>query len=305
MAPGSAQAGSLSLCDRQAKLTPAQQDKIFRFAGVVKDELQQSGQPLALIARSGLDLSWFGLRYSHAGFSLAGSDNGPWSVRQLYYACDEAKPRVFDQGVAGFVLGTDDPRIGYVSLVFLPDAASKALARAALDKAQALRVLSSQYSANAYPFSVRYQNCNQWVTELLASAWSSAPEPGLMAPDAASAAPSAAMDGDGVRAQAQQWLQAQGYEPTVVDVGWRVLMWASVLVPFVHRNDHPDADLEAKHFQVSMPASIESFVRHQWPEATRVELCHTDERIVIHHGWDTVAEGCVPGQNDIVIPLLS
>jgi len=285
-----AQASSLSLCDRQASLTPTQQDKLFRFAALVKTELAQSGQRVALIARSGLDLGWFGLRYSHAGLSLQDSDSAPWSVRQLYYACDEGRSRVFDQGMAGFVLGTDDPRRGYVSLVFMPEAESTALARAALNKAQALRVLSSQYSANAYPFSVRYQNCNQWVAELIASAWGNLP----MGDDA---------DVQDARVQAQAWLQAQAYEPTVIDVGWRVLMWGSALVPFVHRDDHPEPDLAAKRFRVSMPAAIEAFVHQRLPAATRVELCHTDQHMVIHRGWDAVAEGCVPGPGDTVVSL--
>ncbi len=288
-----AHAGSLSLCDRQAKLTPTQQDKIFRFAALVKGELQRAGQPAALIARSGLDLGWFGLRYSHAGISLQDNDTAPWSVRQLYYACDEGQPRVFDQGISGFLLGTDDPRVGYVSLVFMPEAESTALARAALDKPQALSVLSGQYSANAYPFSQRYQNCNQWVMELIASAWGRLPPVVEVERDG----------GGGVRAQAQAWLQDQAYEPTVVDVGWRALMWASALVPFVHRDDHPDADLQAKHFRVSMPASIEAFVHRRVSGATRVELCHTDAHMLIHRGWDAVAEGCVPGEGDTVIPL--
>jgi len=126
---------------------------------------------VALIARSGLDLSRFGVRYSHAGFSLRASENTPWSVRQLYYACDEQKPRIFDQGMSGFLLGTDNPAVGYVSIVFLPTDEAAELEHAALDNRQALRLLSPTYSANAYPFSVRYQNCNQWVMELIASAW--------------------------------------------------------------------------------------------------------------------------------------
>ena len=40
--------------------------------------------------------------------------------------------------------------------------------QAALDKNQALQLLGATYSANAYAFSQKYQNCNQWVAELLA-----------------------------------------------------------------------------------------------------------------------------------------
>src|SRR5436190_12809502 len=101
--PWSAHASALRFCDKQAVLSAEQQDKLIRFGAIIKAELDKSGENLALIARSGLDLSRFGVRYSHAGVSLKASQNTPWSVRQLYYACDEQKPRIFDQGMAGFV----------------------------------------------------------------------------------------------------------------------------------------------------------------------------------------------------------
>ena len=170
---GTSQASSASLrfCDGASALTAQQQDRKLQFAAVVKSELDASGQALALVARSGLDLSRFGVRYSHAGLSLKASENSPWSVRQLYYACDEGRPRLYDQGLAGFLFGTDDPARGRVSIVLLPRGEAAALERTTQDKARALRLLAASYSANAYPFSLRYQNCNQWVMELLATAW--------------------------------------------------------------------------------------------------------------------------------------
>src|SRR5215470_13398506 len=77
-------------CDRAAPMSAPQQARLLRFAALIKQELDASGEAVALIARSGLDLSRFGLRYSHAGVSLKASGT-PWSVRQLYYACDEQR----------------------------------------------------------------------------------------------------------------------------------------------------------------------------------------------------------------------
>jgi hypothetical protein len=284
----SAHAGLFNLCDRQAKVSAAQQDTLYRFADIIKKELGQSGQSVALVARSGLDLSRFGLRYSHAGIALARSDNAPWSVRQLYYACDEGKPRVYDQGISGFLLGTDNPSIGYLSVLLVPDDKAQALERAALDKRQALQVLGSQYSANAYAFSVRYQNCNQWVMELLASAWGDVP---------------AVDDTVGERAAAQDWLALRAYEPTTIDVGSRWLMWATAVIPFVHTDDHPQQDLDDKRFRISMPASIEAFVQREVPKAQRIEFCHVDKHVVIHRGWSMMADGCQAGEGDTVIEL--
>jgi hypothetical protein len=285
---GAAQAGSLRYCDRQARIDIAQQDALLRFGAVVKAELEASGRPIALMARSGLDLSWFGIRYSHAGISQRDSPNGAWSVRQLYYACDEAKPRIFDQGVAGFLLGTDDPAVGYVSLVFLPEEEGAPVERTAGSNPQALQLLAADYSANAFPYSLRYQNCNQWVMELLGTAWAggSLTEPADEPP----------------RARAQRWLKAQGYAPTTISL-WPPLAWASAFVPWLHSDDHPADDRTRAVYQVSMPASIEAFVRGRVPGATRVELCHAGRRVVVHRGWGSIGEGCQPGEGDEVIAL--
>lgn len=278
-------AASLRFCDRPLELNAAQKDKLFRLGGVIKNELEASGQAVALMSRSGLDLSRVGQRYSHAGFSLKHSADTPWAVRQLYYACDEKRPRIYDQGVSGFLLGTEDPAIGYVSIVFMPPAESQQLERAASDKRQALSLLGATYSANAYAFGLQYQNCNQWVAEMLAAAWGALP-----------------LD-DSARAQAQRWLQDKGYAPSLIDVGDRILMWFASLMPWLHNDDHPSDNLRQAHYRISMPASIEAFVHDTVPGATRMEFCHTDQHIVVRRGWEPIAEGCVPGPADTVMPL--
>jgi hypothetical protein len=282
------QAGAMRYCDHPAPLTAQQKDGLFRFGAIIKTALEESGQGSALIARSGLDLGRFGVRYSHAGVSLQSGLDTAWSIRQLYYACDEDKPRVFDQGMAGFLLGLHDPTVGYVSVVLLPAAEAAALANTVLDKQQALQALGPAYSANAHAFSVRYQNCNQWVIEMLAAAW------GRLG-DAGSA--------QALRTQAQGWLMAQGYQPSVFEVGVRPLMWLGRLVPWLHDDDHPPEDLDRAIYRVSMPASIEAFVQATVPAALRMEFCHAGGRVVIRRGWEPIAEGCLPGEQDTVITL--
>ncbi|MEO8384877.1 MAG: DUF2145 domain-containing protein [Betaproteobacteria bacterium] len=278
-------AGSLRYCDQQAELSASQQDTLFRFAGIIKAELEKSGQRVALIARSGLDLSLLGARYSHAGVSLKASPNGVWSVRQLYYACDEQKPRIFDQGMSGFLLGTDNPDIGFVSVVLLPTNEAASLERIAQDDHRALQLLGSTYSANAYAFSVRYQNCNQWMLEMLATAW------GDLA------------DTEGLRLEAQRWLTEKRYKPTSFEIGFRPMMWLAALVPWLHNDDHPDVDIGNKIYRVSMPASIESFIKETVPGAERIEFCHVGGRVVIRRGWQQITEGCIPEVHDTVVVL--
>ena len=280
----SAQAASLRYCDRPVPQTAAQQDRLLRLAATLKSLLDASGQPAALVSRSGLDLARFDVRYSHAGISLRDSPNAPWSVRQLYFACDEGRSRLFDQGIAGFLLGMDDAAIGHVSIVFMPAPEAAALARAALDKRLALQLLGAEYSANAYPFDARYQNCNQWVAELLAAAWGT----------------TVAADGD-PRRSAQRWLQQHGYAPHRFTPG--PLMALSAFVPWLHNDDHPREDLSQGEYRVSMPAEIEAWLRARVPGTTRVELCHDARQIVIHRGWAPLGAGCEAGAGDEVIAL--
>ena len=291
-AAGSCQASLSRYCDAPPELSAAQHDKLFRFAAVIKAELETSGAGVAIMARSGLDLGRFQLRYSHAGFSLKNSPETTWAVRQLYFACDEQKPRIFDQGLVAFLLGSAEPDTGYVSVLLLPEAASTALETTAQNSAQALQLLGAGYSANAYPFSITYQNCNQWVMEMLAAAWGSFGGLG-----------SEGQDRGQDRARAQTWLQSRGYEPSVLHVGWAPLMWLGALIAYVHSDDHPLADYRQSLYRVSMPASIQTFVQHTVAGVTRIEFCHTSKQVVVHRGWDAIAEGCVAGADDRVISL--
>jgi hypothetical protein len=284
-ASAAASAGLPTFCQQSIDISAAEQDRVLRFASVVKGELERSGDAVALIARAGLDLSRFGQLYSHAGIALRDNPGGPWAVRQLYYACDEARPRLFDQGVAGFALGADTPSRGHVSLLFLPRQDGALLAQAALDKRLALALLSGQYSANAYAYGTRYQNCNGWVAEMLASAWGRLD---------ATRQP---------REHAQAWLRTQGYTAGPVKIPSHWMMFAGQFVPLVHVNDHPVEDLHALALQVSVPASIEAFVHKQAPQTRRVQLCHDSRRIVLRRGWEELGAACEPGPGDEVISL--
>jgi hypothetical protein len=284
-ASAGAWAGMPTFCDRSNDINAGDQDRVLQFAAVAKQELERSGVRVALIARAGLDLSRFNLLYSHAGIALKENAGGPWAVRQLYYACDESRPRLFDQGMAGFALGADAPSRGHIAVLFLPDEESALLEQAARDKRLALALLAGRYSANAYAFSTRYQNCNQWVAELIASAWGH-------------------LEGQaGTREHAQAWLREQGYSAGPIKVPSHWMMFAGQFVPLVHVGDHPVDDIHALSLRVSIPASIEDFVHRRVPGTQRVELCHDRSRIVVHRGWKQLGEDCTPLAGDEVIAL--
>jgi hypothetical protein len=292
-APGSAS----GYCDAQNNLTLADKDRLLRVTALVRAELERSAADVAIVSRTGLSLGRWNIRYSHAGLSLRRGADTPWSVRQLYYACDERQPRIFDQGLAAFFFGLDRPDLGHVSVVLLPrreagegdgaaagpgDQREGAVRRAALDDQLALSLLGGRYSANAYPFSTRYQNCNQWLVELLAAAW------GGIAP-----APDA-------REQAQRWLAAQHYEPARVEVGWRPIQWlGATFSRWPHNDDHPEEDLAAARYRISLPAAVEGLVRAQVPGAARLQFCYTPRHVLVRRGWgEPLPEACEPGPGD-------
>lgn len=284
-AGASGSSGSSAFCDRSHALTARQQDHLLRFAAVAREELDALGADTALVSRSGIDLSRFHIRYSHAAIAWQDGTRATWNTRQLYYACDEARPRIFDQGLAGFTMGIDDPAMAYLSIVRLPNDAGQSLRAALLDKPRALHLLAATYSANAYPYSTLYQNCNQWLVEMLALAW------GDLA------------DGEQLRERAQQWLRDAGYDPEPVDVGSRLLMWSARFMSLLHLDDHPREDRAALKLKVSLPSTIEAYVHAHLPASERVELCQDGRQIVVHRGWTPIADGCRPGAGDRVVPL--
>jgi hypothetical protein len=291
-----AQAFSFEVCDRPKDPSADQRDVMLRFGALVRDELAASGQDVVLIARSGLDLHKLDVRYSHEGVALKDNDGKPWSVRELYYSCEDHKPRIFDEGMSGFLMGTDDPDTGYISLVFLPPDHAAPLRATAVDKHHALGVLGASYSANAYPFSTRHQNCNQWVMELLADAWDADTD--------ASARTNAGPGADAeARTRAQRWMRAQGYLPTVFTASAHPMTWIPDLVPWLANDDHPAEEVAHNRYNVSMPSSIETFVQARVAGSTRVELCHAGRHVVVHRGWESIAEGCVAGPGDRTLEL--
>lgn len=291
------------VCDRAPPRAVADHARLLELAEAARAELAAGSGAggAALIARSGTDLRGWSIRLTHAAIALAGALPGSspadedarpsrWSVRQLYFACAEQVPKVFDQGLAGFVSGLDDPAHAHLSIVHLPPAAAATLARAVRDDASALALLAPAYNAVAHPDDPRDQNCNQWVAEMLAQAW----------------APLPAAAG---RAPAQHWLTETGYAPAPVELRSPVWLLAARFLPWLSVEGQHAQDLQAARIRTSLPDSLADFVRRQWPEARRTTLCLATEGIVVRDGWDdgtpgpAEASACRPQAGDRVLPL--
>ncbi|MCA0176148.1 MAG: DUF2145 domain-containing protein [Proteobacteria bacterium] len=276
---------SPAFCGQTDAHDAAQQDRLLRVAAALQRVLDGATAPAALVARSGLKLRRVSLTYSHAGLALRAHPAGAWAVRQLYYDCDQGLPRLYDQGLPGFVLGMGDADLGHLSVVLLPGPAGAQAAAAALDDALAKALLAARYSANAFAWATHYQNCNQWVAELLAAAW----------------APLA--DGPALRERAQGWLQAAGYAPSAVDVASPLVQVVALFSPWLHADDHPEADIKAARIRVSTPESLAAFALAQVPGARQIELCHTAQHLVVREGGPPLPSDCTPAATDRVLPL--
>jgi hypothetical protein len=91
--------------------------------------------------------------------------------------------------------------------------------------------------------------------------------------------------------------------PPPVEVGSPLLMFAGGFVPWIRFDDHPDDDLRALRFRISLPTTIEAFVRDHAPGAQRIELCHDERQVVVRHGWQPLADGCRAADGDRVVAL--
>lgn len=270
------------LCGLPPEPDASAQRRFLHISAAVRAALERHPQAaVALVARDGTDLSRWGLRHSHAGLALRAHPRGPWTVRQLYYDCESGAPRVFDQGLAGFAHGSRLPDRGFLSLTLLPGEAALALESAALDDAAALGLLHQRYSANAYAFSERYQNCNQWLAELMALAWG----------------------GARTRGAAQAWLREAGYEAQVVDVGWLGWLWLSRLSPWLHLDDHPEEDRARARLRISLPQALHDWLVRRHDTAVHLQVCWQGERLVLRHDARPLPADCAVDAGDEVVAL--
>ncbi len=76
----------------------------------------------------------------------------------------------------------------------------------------------------AYPWATAYQQSNQWAIETLAMA----------------AAGAGSRPDIGTRAQAQAWLQSQGYQPTTLRLGALTRLGARATAANIAFDDHPN-----------------------------------------------------------------
>jgi hypothetical protein len=186
------------------------------LAGRTAHALNATGAEVVVIARAGRDLRKYQLRYSHLG--LAYRDGNTWRVVHKLNQCGSARADLYRQGLGEFFL---DDLYEYQAGVAVPSPAVQAhLLPLLRDNTRATRLHEPSYNMLAYPWATRYQQSNQWAIETLA-----------LAQD-----PTA-----NTRGRAQDWLHAQGYEPTTLRIGPLTRLGARATAANIAFDDHPNS----------------------------------------------------------------
>ena len=190
--------------------------------------LDASGAQVVVLARAGQDLSKYNLRYSHLGFAYQQSDGQGghvWRVLHKLNQCGTATSAIYRQGLGEFFLD-DLWRYEAAWVVPTPEVQTKLMALLH-NEPRSIALHHKSYSLVSYAWSQKYQQSNQWAIETLAMAMNATTETGTIVPV-------------GNRVQAQAWLQARGYQPSVLTIGPLTRLGARASAANVAFDDHPN-----------------------------------------------------------------
>jgi hypothetical protein len=227
-----------------------EQTRNLELGTMVRDRLEQSGATVAYVARAGIDLRQYGLVYSHIGLAWRDHPKGRWFTYHLLNTCGTSTSELVDQSLEDFYnveLFSHDALVAVPS----PDLQMKLLKAFFSPLAPTLH--ERAYSMISQPFSVMYQSSNQWVLEV----------------SAAALAPENAIHN---RLQAQNWLKANGYEPTRANVSGLLAFGSRLFSPHVRFEDHTDAERSNGVYLTTTVDSTLNFVQRIDPGLQRYAL---------------------------------
>ena len=239
---GSAQAGRS--CENKP-LTAETMNKglnlAVKAAKALDAEYKKNGTQVVLLAREGQDLSKYELKYSHYGWAYR-TPEGVWRVAHKLNECGTAGGHVYRQGLGEFFL---DDMWSYTAGVQVPTPAVQKALWSFLTQPSVLRLQNEPYSMVSYAWGQKYQQSNQWATETLAAAMN----------------PASIQN----RAQAQSWLQAQGYEPSSLIIRAFSRLGGRMTAANIAFDDHPNDKRYASRIET---VTVDSVTR--WLQRTQM-----------------------------------
>lgn len=210
-------------CDEKPPTT-RQIEQGLNLAQATARQLYASGAQVVLLARAGQDLSKYGLQWSHLGFVYKDEAAGAWRVMHKLNHCGTDNAALYRQGLGEFFM--DSPHRYEAAFVVLKPELQQALLPLLADNGRVARFNERRYSMVAYAYGTKYQQSNQWVLETLAGAAA----PGIVS-----------------RRAAQDWLQAQGYQPTDLQLSTLTRLGGRMTRANIAFDDHPNARRFSSH----------------------------------------------------------
>jgi hypothetical protein len=213
----------------------------------VREQLEQNGATLAYVARAGIDLTQYGLVYSHVGLAWRDHPKGRWFTYHLLNTCGTRMSELVDQSLEDFFnvqLFSQDALVAVPS----PEVQIKLMNTFFSPLAPTLHERS--YSMISSPFSPMYQSSNQWVLEV----------------SAAALAPENAIHN---RLQAQNWLKANGYMPFKAKVNPVLVVGSYLFSPHVRFDDHDEQESKTNLYLTTTVDSTLDFLQRFDPGMAR------------------------------------
>lgn len=227
-----------------------EQQRNLELGTKVRERLEASGATVAYVARAGIDLTQYGLVYSHIGLAWRDHPKGRWFTYHLLNTCGTSESMLVDQSLEDFFnvqLFSQD------ALVAVPAPALQVKLLDTFFSPLAPTLHERSYSMIANPFSVLYQSSNQWILEV----------------SAAALAPENAIHN---RLQAQAWLKSQGYQPYRARIGGVLALASRLFSPHVRFDDHDDEERKLNLYLTTTVDSVLDFVQRSDPGLTRYPL---------------------------------
>ena len=227
-----------------------EQTRNLELGTLVRDRLEQSGASVAYLARAGIDLTSYGLVYSHVGLAWRDHPKGRWFTYHLLNTCGTRDSALVDQSLEDFY---NVELFSRDALVAVPSPELQVKLLKTFFSPLAPTLYERSYSMISNPFSVMYQSSNQWVLEVSAAAL--APENAIQN-----------------RLQAQNWLRANGYQPFRARVGSLLSLGSRLFSPHVRFDDHDEQEARASLYLTTTADSALDFVQRFDPGMTRYPL---------------------------------
>jgi hypothetical protein len=218
--------------------TPELAARSSALAAKVREHLEGSKLSMALVARIGMDMSEYGLRYTHLGVAWRDHPRGKWYTFHLLNKCGTGQSELVEQALEDFF---QVQLHAFEALVVAPSFPLQVKLQRAFFGPAASALHEREYNMIAHPYSTKYQNSNQWALEVIAS---------VLAPPGAVA----------TRAQAQAWLKENGFAPSEIPISGRRRAAAAVFSAHVRFSDHTEDEMYNRRYHVVSVESVMNFL---------------------------------------------